>query len=457
MNLFDRMKSLKTKLGQWGFGKNVKKDEVIKMIRDKVREQERGTTGEYALSLMQRPILLQQIERHIRRAGLQDVEHDSLLGLRWNPALEKMSQMTMQSPFNPWRALEKVLYDIDILVRKSFETGQWIFNGNNLMIKSSGSQGLEKQALHDFLADFAIGCHAAGAKNFLAAGNAWKRAFLNVETLVKGNYYDIIPNIVQKINDLNRQGYDRLAALLKEHISHCGKVLLPVGTSTRAVFDAIGQLDMDFMLDIEDRIMSQYYMLFEFYLGSFCYSSFVMMMDGARRRLLLDPRTDFSCLPNISQLDTILGPTNRRSLDVIFLRIEILHHRGLHTETEIEASKLVQRAKMIRDDDWQRHYNLTRGWYFLGSAQYFLKKRKLAIESLSNALIFDDELCKIDEFHIFDTERMVILKYLVHLRSNHWVDENFPSSGEYLKQSVGSLVFFRCCKEPMRLNVATST
>jgi hypothetical protein len=250
------------------------------------------------------------------------------------------------------------------------------------------------------------------------------------------------------INDLNRQGYTRLAALLKKHIAQCSKSL--VNASTASVFNGLGKLDMEFMLEIEERIMNQFDKLFELYLGHLCYNSFVMMMDGARRRLLRYPWANFDCLPDISNLDCVFGPADRRSLDVIGLRVEISNHRRLHIETEQEASMLVHRAEMIQDDDWQRFYNLTRGWYFLGSAQYFLRKRDASIQSLSNMLVSDDELCKIDEFHIFDTERMITLKYLEHLKSSHWFMDDKEKVAGNSRYSIGPLLFFRCCKEPMR-------
>ena len=213
---------------------------------------------------------------------------------------------------------------------------------------------------------------------------------------------------------------------------------------------------MTFMLEIEERIMKQFTKLFELYLGHLCYNSFVMIMDGARRRLLQCPWATFDCLPEISYLDSYFGPTDRRSLDVIGMRVEILSHRGMHSEAEVEALALVQRAGMIQSDDWQRFYNLTRGWYFLGSAQYFLRKRDVAIQNLCNALHSDDELCKIDEFHIFEAERMIILKFLEHLRSAEWVIGERDGPDSALQSLVGPLMFFRCCKEPTRLHRAAA-
>jgi len=84
-------------------------------------------------------------------------------------------------------------------------------------------------------------------------------------------------------------------------------------------------------------------------------------------------------------------------------------------ETEKESLLLVQRAEMIQNDDWQRFYHLTRGWYFLGCAQYALKKRHEALGSLRNALHNEQELCKVDDYHIFTAEKVAMWKYLADL------------------------------------------
>jgi hypothetical protein len=449
---------LKTKLGQWGYTKNVKRCEVVQILRERAHRQPEIRVNGYTFTGRQRPVDLGKIERHRKRAGLPD-QQQSLL----DPALSSTTDIACQTlppslptsrPLN-LRIPEKLFHDIDIFIKGSFEVGLWSFKGNDFIIMSSTSQDSEIKVLHDFLGDFAVGCHAADAQNFALAGIYWKRAFTNIETLVVGKYHDIILNLIQKINDLNRQGHEPLAALLKEHIAQCGRIFLGPNSPTRPIFDGLGRLDMTSMLEVEERILKQFAELFELYLGHLCYSSFVMMMDGARRRLLQCPWTPFDCLPDISYLDFVFGPTDHRPLDVINLRVEILSYRGMHVETEAEASTLLQRAEMIQNDDWWRFYNLTRGWYFLGSAQYFLRKRDAALQSLSNALRSDDELCKIEEFHIFNNERMIIKKYMEHLRSADWIVER-GGLDEDIKCFMGPLELFRCCKAPTRLNKAIS-
>jgi hypothetical protein len=441
-------KQLKTKLSQWNYGKNFKRSDVVHILREKALRHAAGISREHAYTLRQRPVNLVRIERHRQRAGLVEIEQQCLLDSSQHIVAHILCQNSPpgSSPTLPeyYRISEKLLYDVDILIKGSFEGRLWSSKGEDQLIRSSTSQDLEIKALHDFLGHCAIGCHAAHAYNLERAGVYWGRAFEKVEDLVKGEYYDIIPNLIQMINDLKRQGLWELATLLKQHVAQCSKKFLAPNASTLSIFDGLGSLDLDNMVEIEERIMDQFTNLFHQYLGYQCYNSFVMMMDASRRKLLRSPWASFDCLPNVSYLDSVFGPASRWTLDLIGIRAEISMHRQLHIEAEIEAYTLIQRAELIQKDNWHRFYNLTRGHYFLGSAQYFLRKHDQAVHSLSKALLFDDELCKIDEFHIFDAERLIIGKYLDHLLSPEWVVE------ETRNYSVGPLMFFRCCKEPMQ-------
>jgi hypothetical protein len=144
-----------------------------------------------------------------------------------------------------------------------------------------------------------------------------------------------------------------------------------------------------------------------------------MMMNAARRRLFQDEWTTFEeCLPDISHVDALYGLADRRPVDVITLRVEVLSKRAFHLHTETEASTLIQRAEMIEDNEWQRFYYLTLRWYFLGCAQYFQKdlRRTEAMFSFEQALHFEDMLRKAD-FNIFDAERVIMSKYMDELES----------------------------------------
>jgi hypothetical protein len=98
---------------------------------------------------------------------------------------------------------------------------------------------------------------------------------------------------------------------------------------------------MVYMLEIEERIMKQFIKLFELYLGYLCYNSFVIMMDEARRRLLQYLWATFDCLSDLSDLDSVFGSSDRRSLDVVSMRVQILSYRGMHVEAEVDVSMLV--------------------------------------------------------------------------------------------------------------------
>ena len=159
--------------------------------------------------------------------------------------------------------------------------------------------------------------------------------------------------------------------------------------------------------------MDHFNKLFHFYLGPTCYNSFVMMMDAARRQLFKHPWATFEDnLPALPGLDAVFGPSNRRSLDVISLRAEVLHRRGQYREVEAQGRLLIERAGGIENDEWQRFYNLTRGYYFVGSALYHLGEIVGAKESFALALWADRELCLIDDFSIFNAEKATIKRYM---------------------------------------------
>lgn len=93
--------------------------------------------------LHERPVDLERIERHGHRAGFQLVQQGSL----WRPDLCGTGTVICRTPplslppslpvLEPWRIPEKLLHDIDTLIKGSFEAGHWRFNGNGLIINSS--------------------------------------------------------------------------------------------------------------------------------------------------------------------------------------------------------------------------------------------------------------------------------------------------------------------------------
>ena len=113
-------------------------------------------------------------------------------------------------------------------------------------------------------------------------------------------------------------------------------------------------------------------------------------------------------LPPISHFDAVFGPANRRSMDVISLRAEVFNRRGMHAETETEATLLIERAEMINDDPWQRFYNLARGSFLLGISQYALKKRDAAIENLLNVFRYEEDLQRMNGFHMLGQRNLLL-------------------------------------------------
>ena len=390
------------------------------ILREKAERESIGKDS--AFTLQNRPVDLERVERHWKRTGLKNIQHRPNLNPPETPAQDVVCRTPPPPlPNSPpviqhWRVCEKILYDVDILIKGSFEAGHWKFAGNEALMESSPAQEFELTTLNIFLGNLNNGCAAAGVQDFALAGVYWRQAFLDIEQLVKAEYHDVIPNLIQKVNDLNYNGLSGLAILLKKHIAMCSQHLSRQNGPRSSIYQAFGELDLAFMIEVEERTMKRYNELFEVYLGPLCYNSFVMMMDAARRRLVQHNWVTFEdCLPAVPQLDAVFGPSDRRTLDVIALRVDISSQRGWQTQTEAEAPQLIERAEMIENDEWQRLYHLTKGWYYLGTAQYMLKKRVVAKDSLLNALRCAEELSQASDFNIFDAQKVTIQKYLEDL------------------------------------------
>lgn len=305
-------------------------------------------------------------------------------------------------------------------MKGAFEKGLWSGTDQHQLIKSSGLQHEETHLLHVFLNNLSCGCEAANANNFVTAGKFWTNAMASIEKLVQGAYHDIIPNFVQQINNLMRQGRQDLAQILLQHIAGCCQVFLSTSNPTTAVYASLGQIELEHMPELEERMMKQFQRNFEIYLGARNYNSFVMMIDHARRRLLRDDWLRIEdVLPPVDQVDRNFGVSDRRSFDVIALRIEVAKKRKQYNLIESEAPILIQRAELILNDEWQKFYNLARGWFELGGAQYFLLKNNLAVSSLLKGIQSDDRLRALGDWNIFDTERTLASQYVESMQD--WV------------------------------------
>lgn len=403
-------------LHSWGIQKNIKKEQALTILQEIERRKNEGKDTEYSIDC--RPVDLRRVERHAQRARFSK-------NTLWasQAAASASTQVTCSTPpptvsamllrEEQWRIPEKLIFDVERLIISSFESGIWRSNGKDQIIRSSEDQSREKQLLHGFLGSLISGTEAANDTDMILAGAFWSDAFQKVDHLVQGQYHDIIPNLIQKINDLNAEERGDLASLLQKHIADCGQQFLAPSCSTQSFYVGLGQLDMVHMIELEERMMKGFNILFDKYLGQLNYNSFVMMMNHARRRIYRDPCVRLEdVLPPIDHLDRTFGMTDRRTLDVIAMRVEVSAHRNMLEQVQTEATIFIRRAEMIVDDDWVRFYNLTRGWNDLGCAQYVLRKKQDAMMSFDNALASDDALRNVDEgCNIHDPLRKTITKY----------------------------------------------
>jgi hypothetical protein len=312
------------------------------------------------------------------------------------------------------RTPEKLLRDLDTLIKGSFEAGLWKSCGVEHIILSSPSQNADRLAMHNFYSNLDSGCAAAEEKDFLSAGAHWGRAFENVDSLVKGQYHAIIPSLIQKINDLNKHhGLGELADKLKNHIGTCSRAFLPPGSPTSVIYQGLAQLDVSSIAEIEPRIMRRFVELFDTYLEPGNYNAFLLMINTAKRRLLYDNWASLNeCLPDLSGVDAVSGPSDRRALEIMALRLHTLNHRRLYRQAEAEAFLLIARAAIITNDQSQRLQNLVRGYFHLGRAQHILGN-KAARQSFLSALQYEEKFCELSgDDDMFKVERAAILKYL---------------------------------------------
>jgi hypothetical protein len=136
-----------------------------------------------------------------------------------------------------------------------------------------------------------------------------------------------------------------------------------------------------------------------------------MKMNAARRKLVRDPSAKLDdWMPSLALMDDAFDILDRRPMDIIRLRIEVLHVRGEHQKTEREATELIRRAELIEGDVWLRHYFLVKGWYHVGCAQYLLGREDARL-SILTALRYMDEFAKVDPYDMFNLEKVIMLNY----------------------------------------------
>ena len=311
---------------------------------------------------------------------------------------------------------EKLLYSLDGLIRESFESGAWRFFDNERLIESSPAAVAEQRALMSFLGSVDQGCTATRIGHLVLADAHWQRAIVELEVLLRGTYHDIIPNIISKLTDLDDWGFADVAnRLMREMVGiasackHSGIVIFPL-------YEAFDGLILEGMSELEDRVWEMFHSVFQLYLGSYCYNTFVMMMDRAQRKLQRDKDLNIDHhLPPLQPLDDQFGILNCRSLDVLRMRVETFYQRREYVRVTEEASSLIVRAERKLNDPWKRHYFLIKAYYHSGNAHFYLGNFESTTQHLSYALYLEEEFCKLDQSYQFGSERIFMKEKLDRL------------------------------------------
>ena len=312
---------------------------------------------------------------------------------------------------------EDFLHDVTQLIRRSFKTEAWKASGpdgRDRLIESSASQAADLRSLHALLNGPELGCTASQASDNTLAGKHWIRAFDEVDLLVQSSYHDILPNLVQQLNDLRYRGYGKVAQRLRDRIVISSSIQQRKGALPQAVLLGLEKLDLEQLEELEKRIVKLFLALFQLHLGPHFYNTFVMRMNAARRRLERSPWIGLGeCVPDLGPLEEEFGACDRRPLDVIRLRTEMFYRRALYDYAEIEGALLAQRADAIQADEWLRLYFGIKGRYHVGCAQNRQpEKRDRAGASLYIALRKIQELSQIDGRNIFGPENHFIRQQL---------------------------------------------
>ncbi|KAL9042671.1 MAG: hypothetical protein Q9214_003711, partial [Letrouitia sp. 1 TL-2023] len=403
-------KQYKTKIGEWGYFKNTRRADAVAILREKALRK--GSEKQSLFFVGQRPVKIWNVERHVQRYKVQISRERSLVNTRKTTMKQLVcrtpppAERPLQTP-EPWMITEKFLYGLDGLIRGSFESGAWKFFDNERLIESSPDTVREQRRIMTFLQSIDQGRAAAQIGDNLLAGDRWRLAFLEIEYLMKGNYHDIIPNVISKLNDLNNWGFQGVTTMLVKHIASLCHEYQRSGHQIAPIFVGFDRIDLRSLDGLEERIWTMFHSIFSTYVGSQCYNTFVMKMDGAKRRLRRGERENIDeCLPSLAPLEKEFGPMNCRPLDVLRLRLETLSERGQYQQVTEEAPLLIQRADGKWNDPWQRCYFLIKAFYCAGSAHFYLGNLESARHHLNQALYLDAEFCKFDSSDQFNTERL---------------------------------------------------
>lgn len=389
----------------------MKRQEVLAILREQKERESKGKESAFFLGARrvdENKVAIFRKREHIQMSSLQPSHHKP------KDLISKTPPPLQRSLSNPpvLRIPEYLLYYLDVYIKGSFDSGAWKFAGNEFLIESSPFQSMEQKSCTALVGGFETACANFASGRPDIGGLYWRAAFREIETLVRGSYYDIIPNIIQKVIDIHRKGHHQAALMMLQQVAQSSLKYLPIEHVRTSIFRALGQLDLDQLTDLEGAIMARFVDLFDLYLGSRCYNTFVVRIDTARRRIQQGGLSYLDDLPVLSNLDETFGPSNRRPLEVILVRTETLYQYQLYEQVEIHASALIQRAAVIEGDVWQRTYSVTKGQYFAGLSQYALGNFDSSEYNMLACLETIKEFEQVDSSGLFNLEKLEMLERL---------------------------------------------
>lgn len=408
-------------MAQWGYTKNFKRGDVIEILREKAKRERTGEN--FSFTIRRRPVDLGQIQKHARRAHL----HHIISSSRSNHTQSDSGNVVCRihpTPlpqslqfFQPLRASEKFLFDIEAFLQTAFESNQRGWNRDGLIVKTPTNyldRPLSTLLFHMHLRNART---AADSKDYIEARNQCGCAFKLVDELIQSEYCGVIRILTHVIADMNLIGYPELAKALRNHIADCCRTYLSPNDPKFAIYVNLQELDMLLMTDVVERMMQLFYDVFKIYLGSEHTKSFYVMLNGAEHILQCNPWTTFDDqLPSITHMDARYGPTHFRTLDVLAVRSNVLNERSMFEELEVEAVQLIRRAEIANRSDLDDVDHIVGGWYFLGCSQQGLKKHGEAKESLLKALWAGKGLRNPETHPIYNMIRFMVFQRLQTLQ-----------------------------------------
>ena len=383
------------------------------MIRQKADRKAAGKDSQF--TLRKRPVNFEKIDQYCnvpsKRLIAPDQDNVKDLVCRTPPSMAPPMPV-----FEVWRVPEKLLRDVDVYVRGSFESGAWYLPaGDSEGIIRSPLQEEEENSLDTFTGTINLGCVAFELGAHEEAVYQWRRCFEMVGGLIHGRYHDILPCVLQKINYLTSRGCPEVAMQLKNYIAHFRKSHRPGDLSTTSIYQSFEQLTLEDMMDIEVSIMNHFIKLLALYAGQLSEDSFHIWIAAAGRRLQRNRITSLEeCLPDLSRLDTVFGRSSYRSLRVVYTRVYIMFKREWYEQAENEAYSLVQRAQLIDSYDWKRPLYLAHGWYYIGISQLEQRIWGKALLSLRQTLPYLEEYRRFDHTGLSEPYRYSVQRILAN-------------------------------------------